>query len=350
MLALPEDLSDLRSHFRSHLSDYEDKTLLVTGATGFIGKWILIGCDVINQLLIESGRKSLRVFAISRNPERFLQSYPEFRNIRVHWIQSDITELNPVEISQKLDYIIHGATDVISSQLPKDLLGVFQTCVTGTEKVLEIARQSKAKRFLLLSSGAVYGEPKGDTSLIDEVYRGRLDWYQSRAAYAEGKRASETLALLYSQTYGFEMNIARGFAFVGPYLPLDTHFAIGNFIGHFLRNENIVIKGDGTAVRSYLYAVDMVNWIFRMLTQGKNQISYNLGSDQGISIRQLAEAVVKASEGKLSFEVLGTPAVGAAPSYYVPGLDQNKELNLKIGVGLDESIERTIKWSRSRGA
>lgn len=348
MLALPEDLSDLRAHFEKQLDCFENKSLLVTGATGFIGKWILIGSYVINRLLEEHGKKPFRVFAISRSPERFLQSYPDFKQIQVQWIQGDVADLKTAESPGFVDYVIHGATDVISTQLPKDLLGVFQTCVTGTHNVLEMARKLKAKRFLLLSSGAVYGEPKGDTSLIGEDYRGRLDWYQARAAYAEGKRASETLAILESQTHGFELNIARGFAFVGPYLPLDTHFAIGNFIGHFLKNENIVIKGDGTAVRSYLYAVDMVVWIFQILTRGQNQASYNLGSDQGVSIKDLAQSVIKASEGRLSFQVLGTPAVGAAPSYYVPAVEKAKELNLKIGVGLDESIQRTIKWSRSR--
>jgi nucleoside-diphosphate-sugar epimerase len=153
------------------------------------------------------------------------------------------------------------------------------------------------------------------------------------------------------------VTIARCFAFVGPYLPLDAHFAIGNFIGDAIGGGPIAVRGDGTAVRSYLYAADLVEWLVTILLRGRSGQAYNVGSEEGVSIIELARRVAavageSSSNGPLAVEVAGAPTAGAAPDHYLPDCGRaREELGLRETTPLEEAIRRTIRFhvpARSR--
>jgi dTDP-glucose 4,6-dehydratase len=143
-----------------------------------------------------------------------------------------------------------------------------------------------------------------------------------------------------------QVSIARCFAFVGPHLPLDKHFAIGNFIKAAMRGEDIHIEGDGTPIRSYLYAADLAHWLWVLLFDGPNARVYNLGGAESISIGALAHRVNRVLDGAGKVLIAKTPLRGVTPQSYVPSIDRiSNELTLKPTIDLDEAILRTARWA-----
>jgi len=164
--------------------------------------------------------------------------------------------------------------------------------------------------------------------------------------------ATEWLGNTYGQTYGLACKSARIFAQIGPGLALDAHFAVGNFIRDALRGEPIVIKGDGTSLRSYMYATDLIIWLWAILIRGQAGGAYNVGAELGISIKELAAIVARVSGAPaLGVQILGQPAPGAAPSRYVPDTTLARStLGLALTVSLEEAIRRTSAWHRTQMA
>jgi len=149
-------------------------------------------------------------------------------------------------------------------------------------------------------------------------------------------------------THYIPVIIARCFAFVGPYLPLNAHFAIGNFIGNCLRNEPIIIKGDGTPLRSYMYATDLAEWLLTLLVKGKENEIYNVGSDQAISIQDLAFLVRDAAGKNNKIIVRGRPVSEENPVSYIPLVRKARtDLGVMIKRSIEESIAETISWYRN---
>src|SRR6185437_551101 len=168
----------------------------------------------------------------------------------------------------------------------------LSTLVGGTRRMLELAKSGRAASFLYLSSGAVYGPQPAGMCQIPEDYQGGPDWLDPESAYAEGKRVGEQMCAISAREMATAFTIARCFAFAGPHLPLDKHFAIGNFVADALAGRNIAVRGDGTPMRSYLYGADLAIWLWTMLlgeaAHGARPRVYNVGSSDAISIRELA--------------------------------------------------------------
>jgi dTDP-glucose 4,6-dehydratase len=220
-----------------------------------------------------------------------------------------------------------------------------ETILGGTQRVLEFAATHGTSKFLFTSSGAVYGNQPASISHITEdpaFFRGPLD---RASEYAEGKREAESMCAVYSSKHAFECKIARGFAFVGPHLPLNAHFAIGNFIRDAMRGISIEVNGDGTAKRSYMYAADLAIWLWTILLRGPANQAFNVGSDQAISILELAHAVATAIGSSAAVRVAQRANAGAAAQQYVPSISKaQRELGLKCEVALEEAIRRTVAW------
>ncbi len=185
---------------------------------------------------------------------------------------------------------------------------------------------------------------------IAEDYRGAPDVLRPNSVYGEGKRMAEMLCTLSARRTQMECKIARCFAFAGPHLPLDAHFAIGNFIRDAMRGGPIVIQGDGTPMRSYMYAADLAIWLWTMLFRAESLRAFNVGSGQDLSIRAVAEAVVAAIQPKAEIQVVRTAVPGAPVQRYVPSVQAAKQsLHLTEGISLTEAIRRTAAWHRSGG-
>jgi dTDP-glucose 4,6-dehydratase len=228
---------------------------------------------------------------------------------------------------------------------------MYDTIVEGTRHTLDFAARCSAEKVLLTSSGAVYGRQPSEMARVPETYENPENDADQRSAYADGKRAAEKLCSQYSEKYGIEISIARCFAFVGPYLPLDIHYAVGNFIRDGLRGEPIVVRGDGTPYRSYLYAADLAVWLWTILLKGRPCRPYNVGSDQAICISDLACKIAGFFENRPDVVVMGTKDLSAPVQRYVPDITRSRtELGLDIYTDIDEAIKRTLAFLKKTGS
>lgn len=341
---LEEDLNDVTNMCSTIWNELRNSRIFITGGTGFIGSWLL---EVLKYANINRGL-GIRATILTRNASMFqkkaphLASYPCF----------DICEGNILDfISPPGSYthVIHGATDASAELNENNPLQMFTTVIEGTRRTLDFAVEKKAERVLFMSSGAVYGQQPWDMTNVPESWLGGPSPVDARATYAEAKRAAELLCSIYQKQFGLQIAISRIFALLGPYLSLDIHFAAGNFIRDAMDGKKVVVNGNGLPRRSYLYASDLTVWLLHMLVRAESCKPYNVGSDESISVKDLAERVAN-TLGVGEFEILGATDIGWNPGRYVP--DTNliaQELGLKRTVGLEDAILRTAIWNGWKG-
>jgi dTDP-glucose 4,6-dehydratase len=338
----PRGSIDSRLFFANIPADrVEGRRFFITGGTGFFGLWLLSAFA-----LLATRGSSFSVTALTRNPEAFGHAYPFFKKCRwLTFLQGDVTTFSfPPE---RFDYIIHAATDT-SVQAASHPWRLYDTITRGTRHILELALASGRSRVLLTSSGAVYGKFPANLVHIPEDAPCICPPLTDGNTYAEGKRAMETLAILSGNEFGIETVIARCFAFVGYGLPLDSHYAIGNFIHDALYHEAILVKGDGTPLRSYLYAADLAIWLFAILLKGEPGGVYNVGSDEALSIVEIAHLVrdVLAPQKNVVIqdEISNSPETR---SVYVPAIAKARtELHLAPWTTLPAAIRLTAAAHR----
>jgi nucleoside-diphosphate-sugar epimerase len=314
--------------------------LFITGGTGFFGCWLLESFCHINRALDLKASATV----LTRNPVHFHSKAPHLADDScLELLAGDVRDFEFPD--GKFMFVIHAATEASAKQAAEAPLEMLSTIVVGTERALEFAATHGTVRFLLTSSGAVYGKQPSAITHVPEEYTGCPDPLDSASVYAEGKRIAELHCALYQKTKGIECVIARCWAFCGPHLPLDAHFAVGNFIGNVLEGKPIQIQGDGTPRRSYLYAADLAIWLWTMLFRAPALVPINVGSEEDLSILEIAQRVAKVLHPRTVIRVAGTPVPGAAPSCYVPAVQRARELlGLRQTVSLEEAIRRTAAW------
>ncbi len=325
----------------THLWDeMRNKRIFITGGTGFFGCWLLESFSHINQQLGLNARATI----LTRDCANFASKCPHLAvNPALSFHTGDVRNFSFPK--GDFEYFIHAATDARAKQAAEHPLEMLTTIIDGTERVLDFAKTHGVGKLLLTSSGAVYGKQPASLTHIPEDYSGGPDPLDPASVYAEGKRISEQMCALQSAHNAIEIKIARCFAFVGPHLPLDAHFAIGNFIGDVLAGRPISINGDGTARRSYLYASDLAIWLWSMLFRAPDLLPINVGSAEDLSIFELAQAVVGSLDAATEIAVAKRPLPGATVARYVPSVDRAKAmLGLTQTVSLQEGIRRTAKW------
>jgi dTDP-glucose 4,6-dehydratase len=324
----------------------KNETVFVSGGTGFIGTWIaeMIAC------LNDNHAFNTRMILLSEHAFSFSSKAPHIATRKdVTIIEKDVRNL--IEIPQEVTYIIHAAANPDNRQHSSDPLKVMDVISKGTGAVLNAAsRLPNIKSILNISSGLIYGPQPQEIECIPETAHGGPDCDSILSIYSEAKRYAETLCTAYRNQSKLPIVTARPFAFIGPYQLLDKPWAINNFIRDSLLGGPIRILGDENTVRSYMYASDMAVWLLKILIDGKPGQAYNVGSPNGISLKQLAECI--ASHFPATPEIVHVPANKSTPrSKFVPDVTLAQEsLGLTIKVNIDEAIKRTMMWHKARGA
>ncbi len=338
---LAADLDHVLLHTAGLWDDLRGQRLFVTGGTGFFGCWLLESFLWANRRL-QLGAEAV---VLTRNPKAFAEKAPHLaRDPSITLRAGDVCSFAFPEGA--FSHVLHCATEASAALNRDNPLGMIETVTEGTRRTLEFARLCGAKRFLLASSGAVYGTQPPGLSHVSEDYPGAPDCGRASAAYGEGKRLAELFGAVYAEKHGLEVVVARGFAFVGPYLPLDTHFAVGNFLRDGLAGGPVEVGGDGTPFRSYLYAADLAIWLWTILLRGTPGRAYNVGSEDAKTIAEIAEAVAACFSSALPVRIHSAPIPGAAASRYVPSTQRAKsELGLDTWIGLEEALRRTLHWA-----
>lgn len=311
----------------------KNKKIFITGGTGFFGKWLLEAISHLNSV----HELGVKLTVLSRDPEKFKSDFSGLsENAYISFVVGDVRDFSYDCIDQDFDYIIHAATDASTTLNKNNPELMRSTILDGMRHIINFAEHVSCKRLLYTSSGAAYGVQPLTLDSISEDYI-KHENYINDDAYASAKRESE---LFLDGCENFDIIIARCFSFSGPYLPLDGTYAFGNFILNRLKNETISINSSGESIRTYLYAADLVIWLLTLLVKGKNKCIYNVGSDEEISILDLAK---KISNDKV--DVLAYGEIGVGVTRYVPDIVKAKdELGLDIYTKIDDAILKTLKF------
>jgi nucleoside-diphosphate-sugar epimerase len=338
LFALPaRDLAHILRDAATELEELRGKSLFLTGGTGFFGKWLLAAlCHADAELGL-----GLRLTVLSRDPASFMRRHPEAAAApSLRFEQGHVADFPLAD--PRHDYIIHAAADTTAFTTDAEERDRSRAIVEGTGHVLDLARKCGARRLLNISSGAVYGafaaRPSGAKEEDDASA-------QPLTPYGEAKLEAERMC----EGAGLDFVTARAFAFLGPYLPLEAHFAAGNFLRDALRGGPILVRGDGSALRSYLHPADLVVWLLRILLRGRPARAYNVGSDEVVSTAQLARRIAGAAQPTPEVIIQSVQPQGPQ-NIYLPDIRRARtELNLGVAIPLDDAIARTLAFLQLSG-
>jgi dTDP-glucose 4,6-dehydratase len=331
-----DDLTFIAEKLTDDYDFYQGKRIFLTGGTGFVGKWILESLVYLNN----NHKLNVSVTVLSRTPQKFIDEHPILaKHKKFNFVQGDIRTFK--NLDEEFDLIIHAATDA-SAELNKTNPELMRsTIMEGTLSICELAKKIRCKRILYTSSGAAYGPQPENLSQMPETFTDN-PLFNNNDAYSSSKLESEQFFI---KNASCEVILARCFSFAGPYLPLDGTYAFGNFINDVLNQRDIVIEGDGTSIRSYLYAAELVVWLLRLLAAGKDRELYNVGSDNPVSIFELAKKIAMNHGDASKIRVLGLDKPSLAVKAYVPSVNKvASELNLTQIISLDSTISKTLEY------
>lgn len=329
-------------------SKLEDKSIMISGATGLIGSFL------IDVLMYRNKNKLGRhkVIALGRNEEKAKKRFGDyFEKDSFKFISCDINNLSEVEKLPVVDYVFHAASNTHPAAYATDAIGTITTNIIGTYNLLEFASKHKVERFLFASTVEVYGENQGDTDAFDESYCGYIDCNTLRAGYPESKRAGEALCQAYIKQKDMDIVIPRLSRTYGPTMLMSDTKAVSQFIKNGLNNENIVLKSEGTQFYSYSYVADAVSAIFFILLNGTKGEAYNISDEMSdITLRDLAKLIADYSKTKVVFE-LPDAIESAGYSKATKAILKNnklKSIGWEANYSMEEGIKRTIEILKTK--
>ena len=337
---ITDDLNFICDNCLPELKNIANKSILITGGSGFFGKWFIesIAFANINFSL------NISITVITRNKLSFLLTNPKFKQFKfLTIVESNILERQIIE--GNFDYLLHMATTSAQETFNGELdESKINTLKIGTDNIIDFAVKNKIPKILFTSSGVIYGQ-SDKINFSEQDFDSSLN-LKENSGLAQGKILAERIIIDQCQKYNINYKIARCFSFVGPYLPLDIHYAIGNFIKDAIQNKPIILKSKGRSIRSYLYMADTLIWLLKLMVSGEEGI-FNVGSERQISIYALAHLVRDIISP--SNEVVFIPEKLIEGNFtrnsYVPSTSKiRSSLQVQEWTTLEDSILKTAKF------
>lgn len=344
---IQEDIAQLARSLEAYLPHFEGKSFLITGAGGFLGRYMTLLLKYLNE-------HQLRKKASALFLDNFVTGYETQTIVETEQlIFKKHNVIEPFETNLPIDYLIHNAgiaSPVYYTQYPIETMDVG---TIGTRNMLELARRKKAKSFLFASSSEVYGDPDNDHVPTPETYNGNVSITGPRACYDESKRFGETLCLAFYRIFHVPVKIVRPFNVYGPGIRPDDYRVLPNFIEHALRREPLPIHGDGRNTRSFCYINDAVEAFFRVLFSEADGECFNLGNaEPEISVKDLAKQVAAFMPFPVKIVHIEPPhAVYASsdPKRRCPNIQKLQSVTgYKPKYDLQTGLTRTIDWFREQ--
>lgn len=319
------------------------KKVLVTGASGFIGSYIVFSLLKINYLFSEADK--MKIYALSRSKRNLNIKFPgPFKDL--YLIEGDVSD-DSILPSTQFDWIFHAASQASPKFYGIDPYGTIKANTLGTFNLLNKIKKNNDSLFVFISSGEVYGNVPGELGSFDETYTGNVDITDVRSCYAEGKRAGETICNCFSYQFGIKCNSIRPSHTYGPGISLNDGRVFADFAKCIVENRDIVLTTDGKAERSFLYISDFIRGLFYVSLKAPSRESYNTAADKPISIYDLANLLCHLYPDKhlkVVFDKTKQPK-GYIPSKSLSANQSNtklKELGWEAKITLAEGFRRMI--------
>lgn len=318
----------------------KDKTVMITGASGMLGKYFVQTLLHLN----EERNANIHVICVVRNVKKLATDVVENKNVTV--LSHDVSQ--PFSYDGEVNYIIHAASPASPLIMKNDPVGTIAANTLGAFYTLKLAKEKNADGYMFISSREIYGQPDQTQEFFKEDTYGFVDPLDCRSCYPEGKKAAETMCVSFKEQYGLNTKIARLAHTYGPGMSIYDGRVQADFLKNVLNNEDIVLKSDGSSVRTYTYIADAVAGMFRILLDS-DDIVYNIGDENGkVSIRELAELLVRINPEKnlkLRFDIPKEANTGCAP--FTMGILSSEKLRA-LGWcpenSIEEGFERTLRY------
>lgn len=324
-------------------SKFSDKTILITGANGFLPAYMVDTLMHLNEKGILN--KPCKVIALVRNKMHALERFKLYgSNKSFCLLVQDVSE--ELNVDRKIHYIIHAASPASPKYYNTDPVGVILPNIQGTINTLKLAVKHQIEGYLYFSSGEVYGQLANGITMIETNY-GYLDPTNVRSCYGESKRMGENICISYGHQYGVPAKIVRPFHTYGPGMKLDDGRVFSDFVSDIIHNRNLQLKSDGSALRPFCYLADAVIAFFIVLLKGVNNQAYNVSNpNQIISIKDLAYLLVNLFPEKslqVEYSVRSDSYATSQIQGQLPDISKVSQLGWAPTTTLTEGFNKTVR-------
>lgn len=341
------DLKTVLEDIKNEVKLLEGKTILISGGSGFIGTYLNAVLYFLNRNVLKEKCKVISLDNyITGSRKNFIVN---IKDKNFTFLHHDVRL--PLNLSQKIDYIIHAAGLASPFYYKKYPLETIESAFLGAKNLLELARINRVEGFLFFSSSEIYGDPESSAVPTPETYTGRVSSVGPRACYDESKRLAETLCVIYHQMYKVPIKIVRPFNIYGPGMRHTDYRVVPTFLYAGLRGKNLPVHDSGIQTRTFCYITDALSGIFRVLILGKNGEIYNLGNDKPeVSMYELASIICGLLKNGAK------PRRKNYPSYYPAGEPTRRcpdltKIRNDVGytpkVDLETGLKKSIAWFKT---
>ena len=326
------DITDILEELDLDWKNFKNSRILLLGGTGFIGQWVtscFLEANNIHNL-------NLELVILTRSPIDAIRKNPHLVSKNVQLIELDLVKNTQLSLDLGFNFFIHGATDSTFSNAASE--SKPQSSIRGAQLILNSVNSSVFTRGIHLSSGAVF--PRQMNSSVGQTESEIYEKLDRLSEYGKAKYETENMFRSKSDSEWFQVANPRLFTFFGPGIPLDKHFAVGNFLRNAMNKEPIVVNGNPNTIRSYMYPTDLIVWIIKLLLNPSSS-TLNFGSDIPITMADLATKINDVTGNKgIQFRGNSEPT-----SIYFPStIKARQHLSVKQSIVFEEGIERWVNW------